>query len=90
MLRNNDVNWLDKPDQISSLIVYFYKNLFCEEEIIWDKVLTRSIYPQLNERQVHDLAKDVSFEEVRKAIFAISAIEALGVNGYPRIFFQRN
>lgn len=51
---------------------------------------TNITYPKLEETYVQQMKEDVTDDEVKKVVFAMSPWKALGPDGYPAGFYQKS
>jgi hypothetical protein len=75
---------------MGELATNFFQNLFTvnnevQPDVVVD-AMTRRVSSQMND----NLYKDISMDEIQKALFHIGPHKAPGPDGFPACFFQNN
>ncbi|PNY12420.1 ribonuclease H [Trifolium pratense] len=90
MLKDDSGQWIEDVDQLRQLVNDFYKKLFTDECISRDWSQTEFSYPKLDQEVKEKLAAPISEEEVKSAVFHMSAWKAPGPDGFPAGFYQKS
>ena len=90
MLRDSNGSWVEKKEELESMILNFFKMLFTEEVIDRTKLITNMAFSVISEDQNRDLLKNITNEEIKKAMFSMGDLKAPGEDGFPTIFYQKN
>lgn len=89
-LRLSDDSWIEDEDQIGSTFAHFYSDLFnSAEPRCFDSVL-ESVAPLISQDDNSLLMKEVSFDEVKSAVFDLGCNKAPGPDGFTGAFFQKS
>ncbi|XP_028785542.1 uncharacterized protein LOC114741444 [Neltuma alba] len=88
MLKDENGEWIENQEELKSLALEFYRNLF-REEGTGGKLEVGVSYPRISERSWDQLERSVNSEEIREAMFSIGAFKAPGMDGFPAVFFQK-
>ena len=67
----------------------FYENLFKEDIIIRDSIVSWNTYPNTVETHHDQLSANINFIECKKALFDMGPLKAPGEDGYLAMFFQK-
>lgn len=89
-IKNDEGIWLDDEVEIQNHVVSFYKDLFTEDRIGDLMGGTMITFPTINQNDDDSLRRDISDDEIRKAIFAMGALKAPGDDGFPALFYHSN
>ena len=89
-LRKVNGSQVVKKEDLFKIIIEIYQNLFREEEDVNCATSLLVSYPVLSLKQNQILSKRVIVQEMKKALFSIGRTKALGEDGMPTIFFQKN
>jgi len=88
-IRDNDGIWIDDPANLKALVRNFYENLFKEDIIIRDLIVSWNTYPDTVETHHDHLSANINFMECKRALFDMGPLKAPGEDGYPALFFQK-
>lgn len=88
-VQKDNGEWIEGDEEVKTEIVEFYKNLFAETGWAANSLgdIELSI---ITERQQEALAKEVTNEEIKRAVFDMKSDRAPGPDGYPVEFFKNN
>lgn len=88
-LLNDDDVWVEEETELGSLFEEYFKDLF---KTSGPRDLTKVLehVPQLvNDDMNQVLTREVTEEEVKKAVFSIGGLKAPGPDGYNALFYQK-
>uniref|UniRef100_A0A453S5L6 Reverse transcriptase domain-containing protein n=1 Tax=Aegilops tauschii subsp. strangulata TaxID=200361 RepID=A0A453S5L6_AEGTS len=89
-LKNEEGTWIEKKTELNAMATDFFKKLYTKDEEVVPfeliELLPRSIQDDMNIK----LTEKNSEKEVSDALFQIGPLKALGQDGFPARFFQRN
>jgi hypothetical protein len=88
-LRDDAGNWIDEPENLKSLVRQFYVDLFTEDTVEREHVVSWNTYPNSVERHHDRLSAQVQLSECKIALFEMGPHKSPGEDGYPAIFFQQ-
>ncbi|MCH97262.1 putative ribonuclease H protein, partial [Trifolium medium] len=90
MLRNQEVDWVEEEDQLKNMVNDFYKDLFREDNnaMVWRD--TDVSFAIITEEEKDQLKAILSNNEVKEALFSMSAWKAPGPDGFPVGFYQKD
>ena len=71
------------------MVVRFYGELYSEDIKIRPKA-RGGCFPPVESNRMRLVCRDVTLEDVKKALFAMSPYKASGIDGYPATFYQHN
>ena len=91
-LLNEENEWVSNEEDISATIQQFYENLFTSsspttEEI--DECLT-AVNPLVTEEMCRSLEVPFTMEEIKRAVFSMSADKSPGTDGMNAMFYQQH
>ncbi|XP_058759648.1 uncharacterized protein LOC131632954 [Vicia villosa] len=89
MLKDINGDWITDQDDLKNHVTDFYKGLFASNNSWWSWKGSEICYPKLEVATVQELNKDISNDEVRKALFSMKPWKAPGTDGFPAGFYQR-
>jgi hypothetical protein len=87
-LGNNIGNWIDEPNALKELVRQFYLDLFSDDSMVREQMVSRNTYPSKVENHQNRLTSNIGFMECKKALFEMGPYKAPGEDGYPTLFFQ--
>ncbi|XP_061348232.1 uncharacterized protein LOC133293658, partial [Gastrolobium bilobum] len=93
VLIQEEILWFQKARearQLHQLVTDFYSNLFSEEVLNRDWVKTKTTWPLLHDHLLSNLTRNLSDDEISKAVFSINGSKAPGEDGFPAAFFHKN
>ncbi|CAN1247714.1 LINE-1 retrotransposable element ORF2 protein [Linum perenne] len=79
---------VEGADDIADIAVNFYKGLLGESTVVKKCDLNEIVKHKLEDEKVDWLARQVSNEEIRKALFSISSDKSSGPDGYNAEFYK--
>jgi hypothetical protein len=88
-LRDNTGEWIEDTEALKGLVRQFYIDLFSEDNMVRDSVVSWNTYPNNIENHHNKLNATIDFMECKKALFDMSPYKAPGEDGYPALFFQK-
>jgi len=88
ILDNNEV-WVDNEEEIEKVVVNYFKNLFSSSNMVDPSLVLRDISPSVSPTMNEFLVKEVTEEEVKRALFSLNPTKAPGPDGMTALFFQR-
>lgn len=71
-------------------VVNYFNCLYTVKSRLMEALPVEGRFPKLNDSIIRDLVADVSIEEVRRSIFRMSLLKALGVDALHTKFYQAN
>ncbi|XVF66220.1 hypothetical protein PTKIN_Ptkin10aG0018000 [Pterospermum kingtungense] len=88
-LKALDRSWADDEDALRCMFFNYYKQLFSTEgDRVWDGVL--DAVPVLVSDDMNELlCKEVSEDEIYRAVFDIGALRAPGPDGFNKVFYHK-
>nr|GEY97655.1 RNA-directed DNA polymerase, eukaryota, reverse transcriptase zinc-binding domain protein [Tanacetum cinerariifolium] len=76
-----DGKWIDNPDRVKREFYNHFTNIFSDPD--WSRVPMEGIFPRrLGADSFHDLEGDVSFDEIKKAVWDCGSDKSQGHNGF--------
>lgn len=69
MLRNNDGIWIEDEKQLKSLVIDFFKRLFCGEGAREVHQAMRYGFKRIDSTTIASLEQELSVEEIKGALF---------------------
>ncbi|GAU46481.1 hypothetical protein TSUD_402360, partial [Trifolium subterraneum] len=78
-LRNEAGDWIENQEDLSNMVRNFYINLYKEEILIRDAIVSWKTYPQHLETEHRKLSAPVHFSECKQALFDMGPHKAPGV-----------
>jgi hypothetical protein len=68
----------------------YFRNLFTRDPTVDDALVINLFEEVVSDHMNDDLCKTFSNQEICDALFQIGSLKALGLDGFPARFFQRN
>ncbi|KAF7826831.1 ribonuclease H [Senna tora] len=90
MLKNRNGDWTETKEEVKSIIVDFYKELFKEDQPIRDVEAFTPCWPHADQSTWDRLSSPFLEEEVKSAVFSIGGTKAPGSDGFPASFYHQN
>ncbi|KAJ0017174.1 hypothetical protein Pint_11951 [Pistacia integerrima] len=89
-ISSDDGRFANKPEEVSNLFQLFFQSLFSSSmpERIEDCI--RVVKPVITPKMNSDLVKQISNEEVEKAVFNMNGLGSPGPDGFLAIFYQKH
>jgi hypothetical protein len=90
MLRNNNGQWVEDDSSLRELVTNYYKDLFAETN---ENLVTLDMkygFKPLEDEVAHNIDIVVQNDEIGTTLFEMGAWKALGPDGYPAGFYQKN
>ncbi|RYR11259.1 hypothetical protein Ahy_B05g079722 [Arachis hypogaea] len=87
-LKSEEGEWVDNVDTLKTWGVNFFKNLYCSEFGYNDFAVSNQ-FPKLQDIEYQDIAKEVSSEELKEAVFSMGSWKAPESDGLPAKFYQQ-
>jgi len=88
ILDDNGV-WVDNEEDIERVAVDYFENLFSSANTIDPSIVLRDISPSVSSTMNEFLVKEITEEEVKRALFSLNPTKAPGQDGMTALFFQR-
>jgi len=88
ILDDNGV-WVDNEEDIERVAVDYFENLFSSANMIDPSIVLRDISPSVSSTMNEFLVKEITEEEVKRALFSLNPTKAPGPDGMTALFFQR-
>ena len=89
-LKNEEGEWIDDQNDISSCFAAFYENLFAGSgPRNFDSVLSY-VKPVVSEDDNVCLMAPVKEEEIKEVAFELGSLKAPGPDGFPGIFYHHS
>ncbi|KAG7600426.1 Endonuclease/exonuclease/phosphatase superfamily [Arabidopsis suecica] len=88
ILDNNGV-WVDNEEGIERVAVDYFEKLFTTSNPIDPSMALRDISPSVSSAMNESLVKEVTEEEVKRALFSLNPTKAPGPDGMTALFFQK-
>ena len=85
----NGVPWHEE-EQIAKVVSQYYDELFTTCTFDGRATVSKALRPCVSEQMNANLISDPTYEEVKRALFAIHADKAPGPDGFSASFFQSN
>jgi hypothetical protein len=73
-----------------SMAMNFFKDLYKADPDVNSQQVVQMFQPMITAEMNDDLCKDFSDKEIGDALFQMGPLKALGPDGFPARFFQRN
>ncbi|KAF7827294.1 ribonuclease H [Senna tora] len=90
MLRNNNGDWSENTEEVKSIILDFYKNLFKEDQLDRDMEFFSPCWPKIDQGEWDSINTNASEAEIKSAAFSIGGTKAPGRDGFPASFYHKN
>ncbi|KAF7826851.1 ribonuclease H [Senna tora] len=90
MIKNRNGDWTESKEEVKSIIVDFYKELFKEDQPIRDVESFTPCWPHVDQSTWDRLSSPFLEEEVKRAVFNIGGTKAPGSDGFPASFYHQN
>lgn len=90
MIRNHDGGWIDDGEEIKSMTMSFFFNIFKEEIPSRGSIIFGQNFMQCDDEKMARLDDLPTIEELKGALFSMGGTKAPGNNGFLAIFFQKN
>jgi len=89
-LKADNGQWCDDPSVMASMAEEFFRSLYSRDDGVDSDSLTSIIEERVSEDMNTQLCKEFTDEEIGDALFQIGPLKALGPDGFPARFLQRN
>jgi hypothetical protein len=89
-LQRDDGSWCCNNEEMAGMAVDYFSNLFTADNSVVPDEIVDLFEPKVSEDMNLSLCKEFSEEEISNALFQIGPLKALGPDGFPARFFQRN
>jgi hypothetical protein len=89
-LKRGDGSWCANQEEMKGMASHYFSDLFSKDSSLCPDDLTNLFAPKITMEMNWDLCKQYSEEEISNALFQIGPLKALGPDGFPARFFQRN
>jgi hypothetical protein len=89
-LKRPDGTWTCDSAEMEGLATDFFHNLYTYDEAVNPNIITDFLTPCVNDDMNSNLYASFSYKEISDALFQIGPLKALGPNGFPTRFLQRN
>ncbi|CAM8905994.1 unnamed protein product [Rhodiola kirilowii] len=91
-LKDSQGNLHEGEEEIMEIVTEYFSNIFqpsisCSEEGI-DAAL-QDVSSCITEEMNDELLRDISEDEIKRAVFALGPLKAPGIDGFPAIFYQK-
>ncbi|KAK4285485.1 hypothetical protein QN277_002177 [Acacia crassicarpa] len=90
MLKDDHGAWVDNDEELKSIVMRHFKNIYCTNVQDFGDMATRSHFPSIDSQVVQGLAAVPSDEEIKGALFSMGSHKAPGVDGFPPLFYKSN
>ena len=87
-IRDDEGRWKDQLNDISIVLVNYFKNLFTSTEHIMSQDVLSCVLAIIDDEMNATLSKEFDEKEVEKALHQMTPLKALGPNGMPPLFYQ--
>ena len=87
-LQNDDGTWLNDEADLQCHATRYFEELFSSSEPVAPHLAIRGAFPTLNQATLDGLARDISADEVKSALFEMKAFKAPGPDGLHAAFYQ--
>lgn len=81
MLKIVSINWYHDEEKLNKGALDFFIDLFTKKEIILPSPSIKEKFPSLNAIELQMLSNHITPEEVKRAVFEMGPIKALGCDG---------
>jgi hypothetical protein len=95
--KNNISQWTDRDGTVSTeekrikeISTWFFKVLYIKDKTVEPHSILHLFHTKINAETNDRLSQEFTNEEISNALFQIGPMEALGHDGFPARFFQRN
>jgi hypothetical protein len=89
-LKRDDDSWCSNEEEMQGMAASYFENLF-RKDTSSDPTITVELFePKVTNDLNFELCKPYSPKEIADALFQIGPLKALGPDGLPARFFQRN
>lgn len=87
-LRNFDGIWVYDEEELQGLVMNFFKDLYTSQNGLRPSFCTSYSFPPISEADRNMLSMEVSFDEVKKALFSMKNFKSPRPYGYHPAFFK--
>ncbi|XP_023878160.1 uncharacterized protein LOC111990605 [Quercus suber] len=88
-IKNEDGSWIYEFSQIRNQFRDNFINLFKEDDICFPENLDYLVLPCITEEENESLQSISSPEEIKVALFQMQDLKALGLDGFPALFYKQ-
>lgn len=91
-LLNEEDEWCTKEEEFSEIFQRFYEKLFTSSAPAVEKIddLLTAVNPLVTDEMARVLEKGFTIEEIKRAVFSISADKSPGADGMNALFYQQH
>lgn len=93
-LKNDLENWTTDADEIKAMAFKYFVDIFQSPTSLQHEQIKENLeqifLPTLSSETSNMLLQDISFEEVKDAVFSLPKDSASGPDGYHASFYQKN
>ena len=86
-IRDEEGRWRNQSNDISSVLVNYFKNLFTLTEHIMPQDVLSCVLAIIDDEMNAALSKEVDEKEVEEALHQMAPLKALGPDGMPPLFY---
>ena len=89
-LKDSTGVWKENREEIKVMARQFFQSLYEKEAEVRPHEILQLVEKRVTEDMNKELTKNFTTEEISDALFQIGPLKALGPDGFPARFFQRN
>ncbi|CAL9005467.1 unnamed protein product, partial [Prunus brigantina] len=87
-LKNNEGVWVEEAQDIKGLAMAYFEQFFSQEIVEHSDLTLPKLFPVIDSTDLELLEKEVDMAEIKRSLFGIGGLKALGVDGFPACFYQ--
>ncbi|XP_057747786.1 uncharacterized protein LOC130966983 [Arachis stenosperma] len=87
-LKSEEGDWVEDADTLKNWGVDFFKTLYCSD-FVSNPFGISNQFPRLQDRDYEEIAREVTNEEIKNAVFSMGSWKAPGSDGLPAKFYQQ-
>ena len=90
MLKLRSGDWCSDENVLKTKVFNYFSNLYTHDGVNYKPWGLKRKFSTLSPEEYEALARDVSDEEVRAALFQMASLKASGIDGVQAFFFQKH
>ncbi|KAI5388714.1 hypothetical protein KIW84_074401 [Lathyrus oleraceus] len=90
LIKNNDGEWIEDPEDIQKLFESWYQNVYTTEVKVEDWMQTNTRFLNIEKNQKMKLTENLIVKEIKKTMFLMAPWKSPGPDGFPASFFQNS
>ena len=86
-IRDEEGRWRDQPNDISTILVNYFKNLFTSTEHIMPQDVLSCVPPIIDDEMNTALSQEFNAKEMEDALHQMAPLKTPGLDGMPPLFY---